>query len=253
MTYLHGKFVWFEHWSGTTDRAREFYRALLGWSSDPIPMGANRYNMIMNGAQGIGGFMAAPPGMPAQWVSYLSVPDVNAAAANASGAGATVMMPPTDFAPAGRAAVIADPQGATLSLWKGAEGDRPDADQVAPGDWYWNECCTSDNRAALAFYEKVFGFTHEAMDMGPQGTYYILMKDGVARGGLMNTPAGGPPPYWQPYVSVADCDAACAKAQALGAKLMVPPTDIPGGVGRFTLLADPAGAMIGLIKGRHTG
>ena len=62
MAYLHGKFVWFEHWSGAKDRAREFYRALLGWSSDPIPMGANRYNMIMNGAQGIGGFTAVPPG-----------------------------------------------------------------------------------------------------------------------------------------------------------------------------------------------
>ncbi len=253
MAYLHGKFVWFEHWSGAMEAARRFYGELLGWGSEAIPMGDNRYHMIQSGGQGIGGFMAAPAGMPAQWVSYLSVPDVDAAASKVASSGGRVTLPPTDFAPAGRAAGVQDPQGAAFSLWKGAEGDRPDTEKVAPGDWYWNECCTSDNRAALAFYEKVFGFTHEAMDMGPQGTYYILLQDGVARGGLMNAPAGGPPPYWQPYVSVADCDAACAKAQKLGAKLMVPPTDIPGEVGRFTLLTDPAGAMIGLIRGRHTG
>lgn len=253
MSYLHGKFVWFEHWSGAMDAARRFYGALLGWTSEPIPMGASPYHMVQNAGQTIGGFMAASAGMPAQWVSYLSVANVDQTAVAAVAAGARVTMPPTDFPGAGRAAGLVDPQGASFSLWKGAEGDRPDAEKVSPGDWYWNECCTSDNRAALAFYERVFGFTHEAMDMGPQGTYFILMKDGVARGGLMNAPAGGPPPYWQPYVSVADCDAACARAQKLGAKVMVPPTDIPGEVGRFTLLVDPAGAMIGLIKGRYTG
>jgi len=250
MAYLHGKFAWFEHWSGSMDRAREFYGALLGWSSEPVPMGANRYNMIMNGAQGVGGFMAAPPGMPAQWVSYLSVPDVDAAASNASAAGATVLMPPTDFAPAGRAAAIADPQGAALSLWKGAEGDRPDTEKVAPGDWYWNECCTPDNRAALAFYAKVFGFAHEAMDMGPQGTYYILLKDGIARGGLLSRPGRA---RWQPIISVADCDAAVARATTLGASVLEAPHDVPGGVGRFALLTDPTGATIGLIRGRYTG
>jgi hypothetical protein len=53
-------------------------------------------------------------------------------------------------------------------------------------------------------------------------------EDGMARAGLVNAPAGGPPPYWQPYVSVADCDAACDKARQPGAKVMVTPTDIPG-------------------------
>ena len=33
---------------------------------------------------------------------------------------------------------------------------------------------TPDEKKALAFYEGVFGYTHDSMDMGPQGTYYLL-------------------------------------------------------------------------------
>lgn len=56
-------------------------------------------------------------------------------------------------------------------------------------------------------------------------------------------------PMWLPYIKVADCDAACTKAQALGAKaVVVPPTDIPN-IGRFCVILDPQGAAIALMKG----
>jgi hypothetical protein len=50
-----------------------------------------------------------------------------------------------------------------------------------------------------------------------------------------------------PYFQVADCDAVAAKAQTLGGRVFVPPTDIPD-VGRFAMLADPQGAMFSVIK-----
>jgi predicted enzyme related to lactoylglutathione lyase len=252
MAYLHGKFVWFEHVSNDIQKSRTFYAELFGWKSDGVPMGEMTYHMIQNGGQGIGGFRAAMSGMPGHWISYLSVADVDAAVKSAQAAGAKLLMPPTDLASVGRAATIADPTGAALSLWKGAQGDPPDAQSVPPGAWYWNECWTPDAKAALAFYEKIFGFTHDAMDMGPQGTYYVLKKEGIARGGLMQSTLPNAPPAWLPYVSVSDCDATAKRAAVMGAKSLVPPTDIPD-VGRFTVFMDPAGAVLGAIRGKLTG
>jgi predicted enzyme related to lactoylglutathione lyase len=247
MAYLHGKFVWFEHVSNDVSAARAYYGEVFGWGSEGVPMGGATYYMIQIGADGIGGFRAAAPGVPNHWISYLSVADVDGAAKAAAAAGANMLMPPTDFPSVGRGAALADPTGAAFSIWKGAQGDRPDAAKVPVGDWYWNECMTTDAEKALAFYERAFGFTHETMNVG-QGPYYVLKKDGVARGGVMKSPDPAAPPGWLPYVCVADCDATARRAQALGGRVLVQPTDIPE-VGRFTVIADPQGATIGAIRG----
>ena len=98
--------------------------------------------------------------------------------------GARQLMEPTDFAPVGRGAVIADPTGATVSLWQSANGDRPDAEPLPSGDFCWNELWTRDAKKALAFYEKTFGHAHDAMDMGEQGTYWILKSQDKGRAGI---------------------------------------------------------------------
>ncbi len=251
MAKLPGKFVWFEHVSAEPAKAREFYSALCGWSVQPMPMGDQPYDIIMNGDKGIGGLRSADKGTSAHWASYLSVEDVDKSFASATKAGASAMMAPTDFGDVGRAAAVKDPTGAMVCLWKGAQDDPVDVDKTPVSAWFWNELWTTDAKAALAFYEKALGFSHDSMDMGPQGTYYIL-KDakGTMRGGLMQVGADVPmPSQWLPYIHVADCDAASKKAMKLGAtKTVVPPTDIPN-IGRFTVLIDPLGAPIGLIKG----
>lgn len=245
MAYHYGKFTWFEHVSHDMAAAERFYAELFGWRIAPVPMGAQTYRMIQNGDQGIGGLRQAMPGMHPHWMSYLSVPDVDAAAAAATAAGAKVHMPPTDFPPAGRGAALADPQGAAFSIWKSSDGDREDLDPIPVGDWCWHELMTSDDQAALRFYESVFGFTHDSMD-GLSGPYYLLTKGGVPRAGLMRSPSPGPT-FWLPYVRVADCDAAMTRAQALGANSLMPPMEVKD-VGRFTAFSDPAGAMFAVIQ-----
>jgi predicted enzyme related to lactoylglutathione lyase len=248
MSHLHGKFVWFEHMSGDTAQARKFYDALFGWHTELTPMGgAEPYPLIMNGSDGIGGYRSAPPGAPSLWMSYLSVADVDASFGAALAAGAKSLMPPTDFGAVGRGAALADPTGAVFSIWTSAQGDRADTEKTPVGDWTWNELMTPDEQKALAFYERVFGYTHDRMDMGPQGTYYLLKQGDKMRGGLMHSPMPDTPPLWVPYVAVADCDATAAKAQSLGAQLIVPPTDIPN-VGRFAALLDAQGACIAWMK-----
>jgi predicted enzyme related to lactoylglutathione lyase len=61
-------------------------------------------------------------------------------------------------------------------------------------------------------------------------------------------PQHGPvPPHWLIYFTVNDCDGDVARANRLGGKTVVPPMDIPS-VGRFAVLADPAGATFAIIK-----
>ncbi len=251
MNHLPGKFVWFEHVSGDTAKARAFYETLCGWSTQAMPMPDRPYQIIMNAGTGIGGYRDAETGMPSHWISYLSVPDVDKSLAAASAAGARTLMPATDLGPVGRAAAIADPTGAGVCLWKGAQGDPPDTDKTPIGGWFWNELFTTDALAALAFYEKSFGYAHDTMDMGPQGNYYLL-KDttGQMRAGVMQQPPGlNLPSHWMPYIHVADCDAAVARARQIGAReILMPPTDIPN-VGRFATLLDPTGAAISIITG----
>lgn len=252
MEYLHGKFIWFKHMSQDIDRARTFYDALFGWRSEPVAMGgAEPYPMIHNGEHDIGGYRKGPTGAPAHWVSYLSVADVNASFQAVTAAGGKPLMPPTDFGPVGRGAAVADPTGASFALWKSAQGDRPDVAETALGDWYWNELWTTDEKKALSFYESTFGFASEGMDMGPMGTYYILKKDGKPRAGLMKSTEPQAGSMWLPYVRVADCDASVAKAKSLGAQITVPPTDIPN-IGRFSVLLDPLGAALAVMRAGHS-
>jgi len=47
--------------------------------------------------------------------------------------------------------------------------------------------------------------------------------------------------------AVDDCDESAEKAASLGGEVCVPPTDIDG-VGRFSVITDPQGAVFSIIK-----
>jgi predicted enzyme related to lactoylglutathione lyase len=248
MSQLPGKFIWFEHASPDVGKARRFYEALFGWHIEQMPMGEQSYHMILNGADGIGGLVEAPAGAATAWQSYISVTDVDGTYRAALAAGARGVSPPTDYPPVGRGAAIVDPTGAAVSRWKSARADRPDVERAPDGAWAWNELLTPDAGKALAFYEKVFGYTSEKMEMGLPTPYVLLNAGGQARGGIFQVSEAGAPTMWLPYVQVADCDATVAKAEQLGAKVCQGPMDIPG-VGRFATVADPQGAQIAFIRG----
>jgi uncharacterized protein len=247
MSYTPGRFVWFEHCSNDIAKARAFYEKLFGWNTELMAMpGSDPYPVIHNGDNGIGGYSQARAGAPPQWLSYLSVSDLDSAYKATLAAGAKSLMAPMDYGSAGRAATIADPTGGVFSLWRGAEGDPPESENTPPGGWIWNELSTQDPPAALAFYEKAFGFSHDAMTM-PDGTYYILKQGAKGRAGLYKSMHGQQPTLWTPYVCVADCDATTAQATQLGAKLNVPATDVPN-VGRLAVFSDPQGASFAILK-----
>jgi len=246
---LPGKFVWFEHVSTDVAKARAFYGQLFGWNIEGMPMEDQTYYMIHNGGTGIGGFRTAEAGEPNHWISYMSVDDTDSRFKLALANGAKAVLPPEDFGTMGRGAAIADPTGASVCLWANTTDDEADPQTTPFGNWYWNELWTTDAERALAFYESSFGYTHDVMDMGDQGSYFVLNASGKPRGGIFQSPDAQVPPMWLPYVHVEDCDASAARAGELGAKVFMPATDVPG-VGRFAAMFDPQGAAIAIIRGQ---
>jgi predicted enzyme related to lactoylglutathione lyase len=119
------------------------------------------------------------------------------------------------------------------------------------GTFVWNEIGTGDVEACKTFYRSLFDWTTRDMDMGPNGTYTIFQNAGKDVGGLYRMNAQqqqmGVAPHWLTYVGVDDVDASAKKAESIGGRVIVPPTDIPN-TGRFAVLSDPTGATFAIYK-----
>jgi hypothetical protein len=118
------------------------------------------------------------------------------------------------------------------------------------GRFIWYELATTDVKAAIDFYKKVLGWETELYE-GAGSPYHVLKAGGTGIGGARLLPdeatKNGAPPHWIGYVFADDVDALTKKAASLGGSSCVPPTDIPT-VGRFSVIGDPSGAMIALLK-----
>lgn len=113
-----------------------------------------------------------------------------------------------------------------------------------PGIFSWRELVSKDPGASKDFYTKLLGWTSQDMEM-PNGTYTMFMVGDRPVAGLVQLPAekAEASTTWIDYITVEDLDATVAKAEALGAKVCMPPAEVPG-KGRFAGLADPQGAPI---------
>ncbi len=117
------------------------------------------------------------------------------------------------------------------------------------GVFSWNELLTKDVQAAKSFYTDLLGWQYEEQKM-QDGMIYNIIKVGEQMiGGIMQQceQAKSMPPAWGPYVTVDDVDAMVGRSETLGAKVLVPPQDIPG-TGRFAVIEDPQGASLSLIS-----
>jgi len=179
-------------------------------------------------------------------MAHVQVENVDATASEVKKLGGKVYKEPTDIPSVGRFAVIADPQGAFLSIFT-PSGPMTLHDSSKAGEFCWNELLTSDYAAAFDFYSKIFGWKIvQDMDMGPMGTYRVFGIGDKQMGGMMTIPKGQPtPPTWLYYTETPDLDAALGRATKRGAKVMNGPMDVPGG-GRIAQLMDPQGAAFAL-------
>ncbi|MEW6336895.1 MAG: VOC family protein [Acidobacteriota bacterium] len=245
-----GRFVWHELMAADIEAAIGFYGALFGWTAYEMEMGEGAtYRVLRSGDRDIGGTTPLEQGEtgPSRWLMSVTVDDVTATAHEAKAHGGTVIVPPTPIPGVGEFAVIADPQGASVSALR-CDPWRPEEVPPGPGRFCWYELLTTNAEAAAHFYGALFGWGHGTFDMGGGMTYHLFKRDGKDVAGAMVMPADAQAaPMWLPYMLAEDVDASAARAVGLGARQCLAPHDIPG-VGRFAVLDDPQGATFALFK-----
>lgn len=256
MADVNGRFVWYELM--TTDRAgaRAFYSQVVGWKPLDSPVPGMDYEMFAAGEAPVAGMIDQPEearkmGAPPSWIGYVAVADVDATAAKVTTSGGSVYVPPRDIPNMGRFAVIADPHGAALALWKTAnpEQDQPPA-QDAPGRVGWHELYAGDYVAAFDFYAGLFGWQKkESMDIGEMGVYQMFGLADVTLGGMMNKPPNLPMAVWQYYFNVGNIDEAAERVRSAGGQVTFGPQEVPGG-GFVLMGVDPQGANFALFGSR---
>ncbi len=248
------RFVWYELMTTEPEAAAAFYRSVLGWQAAPFEGAPIPYLVLTAEGHGVGGIMALPGEACAQgaepgWLGYVGVGDVDRATARVREAGGAVLREPEDIPSVGRFSVAADPQGAVFVLFTpGAEdATKPNGAKPAVA---WAELHSTDWQKGFDFYAGQFGWAkHEALDMGPMGTYQIFgEKGGEAMGGMMTNPML-PRPQWLFYAAVDGVDAAQKRLVDGGGTVLHGPQEVPGGVW-IVQARDPQGAMFAIVGPR---
>lgn len=255
---MHGSFIWHELMTPDTDGARAFYSTLIGWDAKDMPMPGFTYTTFSLPAypSGVAGMMALTPelqsqGIPPNWTGYIAVDDVDAMAADYEKAGGAVHRAPEDIPGIGRFAVVADPQGAVVCIMtpkmpEGEVGEWPAPGSV--GTVGWNELMAGEGASAFDFYAARFGWEKDmAVDMGEMGIYQTFKHGDRAIGGMMTKRPEMPMAYWGFYFVVPAIDAATAKVEELGGKVIMGPHQVPGG-SWIVACQDPQGAYFNLTS-----
>lgn len=251
-----GSLCWIE--LGTTDQnaAKQFYASLFGWSAQDSPMGPNAfYTMFsLEGRNCAAAYTLDQnaQGAPPHWMLYVATDNADETAAKATKAGGKVMAGPFDVLTFGRMAVIQDPTGVVFSIWQPNTHPGTQVEGIA-GTLCWADLMTPDADRAKQFYSDVFGWRIAAGENDPSGYLHIKNGDKFI-GGIPPAAHRNPnaPPHWLAYFLVASCDESTAKAKELGARAYVEPMTIEH-VGRWSVLADPQGAVFAAFEAAHHG
>src|SRR5882724_5341570 len=107
------------------------------------------------------------------------------------------------------------------------------------------ELGTTDLVKAKSFYQSLFDWQLQDVDVGGGMSYTMINVGEGTGGGMMKHPVAGAPSAWLPYVLVDDIAAATAKAKSLGATVMRDVTEVMD-AGSFSIIIDPTGAALGL-------
>ena len=120
-----GAVMWNELMTTDANAAAQFYTAVFETETALMSgPGGMEYTLLKAGGNDVAGMMNLPPEMsavPPHWGTYFGVYDVDASAKQAESLGAKVMAAPFDVPEIGRMAVLMDPQGAGVMIFKPAQ------------------------------------------------------------------------------------------------------------------------------------
>ncbi len=257
-TYVPGMLCWTDLQTSDQPAAKRFYSELFGWKLNDLPVGPNMtYTMATVGGKDVAAMSGMDvemrkAGVPPHWNLYFAVKNVDEMASKAAKVGGKIVAPAFDVMDVGRMAVVQDPSGAMFCLWQAKK--HIGAGRIGePGAIAWGELMTRDVAACKAFYTKLFDWNAQAMPSS--GFEYTMLnvgdKPNVGMMPMMPEVPAHVPSHWNIYFAVQSCDETVKRANAMGAKTMVPPQDIPN-MGRFAMMFDPQGAAFAIFQSART-
>ena len=112
--------AWFDL---TSEKVREFYENVVGWESSPVSMGDyDDYSMLKpsdkNPAAGICHARGENASLPAQWLIYIVVEDIEKSISECLRLGGKVINEPRKLSGYGEICVIQDPAGAVAAFFQ---------------------------------------------------------------------------------------------------------------------------------------
>lgn len=251
---MHGQFVWYELTTTDSAGAQKFYPPITGWGTEKWDAPNTDYMMWTAGGQAFSGIVQLTATQRAQgiqphWLAYVAVDNVDMTLAKATSMGARITMPAMDMPDVGRMAVIQDPQGASIAVYRAKDQRRGYDGSPKLGLPSWHELCAKDYKAAFSFYSAVFGWQKiNEEDVGGGMIYLTFGLNGKQYGGMFNSnPQWNQPVSWTIYMTVRDANTAAAAIKRLGGKVTNGPMDVPGG-GRIASAVDPQGTPFAVFQ-----
>ncbi|MEU1403730.1 VOC family protein [Streptomyces sp. NPDC005728] len=241
--FVNGSPSWVDLYSPDPAGAAEFYRNLFGWTFKSAgPKAAHGYGFLQLGGKTVAGLgeLYEGDGQTA-WTVYFHTSDADTAVECAEESGGTVRFEPYDVPGAGRASWLTDPTGAWFGVWE--PGTAKGLERISETNTLsWAELGAADPKAALAFYNNLFGWRSQEDGAGAE---VVSADDGSRQSepfGIISPSEGiGQQPLWIPRFKVADVDATSDSAKTNSGVAILEPTDTPSA--RIAVLADPYGAV----------
>ena len=226
------EFYWLNILTDSLSDSREFFSELLGWKYVSNNIGAE--NCIEVDGHTFGSMfdmadLKTPPGTAPSLTLFFLVKNAEEAAQKVISLGGEAR--DAISVENGIIVVCRDPNGAKFDLWQHKENwcqsNSPRNGQIH-GVPSWFETMTSNAKPAADFYCKLFDWqqTEQVMDDG--SSYTVFTHNDESHAGLMEIrpDMGGMKPNWSAYFTVDNVDESAAKAQKMGAQLLMPPRNI---------------------------
>ena len=118
-----GTVTWQDLTVEDAERIRDFYASVVGWSPQPVSVGAHSdFVMMADGSEiaGICHARGANAALPPVWLIYITVEDLDHSIAECQRLGGALLTTPRSYG-GGRYCVIKDPAGAVCALYQAAD------------------------------------------------------------------------------------------------------------------------------------
>ncbi len=248
--HLQGRWVWAELMADNVDIEKRFYGDVFGWQYEAHGTGKDAYTLIRVDGRPIAGIV--PYAKPvdadrsARWLAFMSVPDLDRAAGQATASGGKVLVPPKNLAGRGAVAVLQDREGAIFGVIHAAGGDPPD---VLPpyNAWFWIELWAKDGSLMADFYRPIGAYTIERQEDSGDRPEIRLVAGGYPRAAVLELERKDLPSTWLPYIRVADLRQTLARIEQAGGKVVVPPSPTIRN-GTVAVFLDPLGAALAIAQ-----